>query len=77
MVSFECDYIAGAHPEILKKLAETNMEALPGYGMDHYTASAKEKIKAACGCPDADVEFLVGGTQTNSVIISTMLKDWE
>ncbi len=77
MVSFECDYIAGAHPEILKRLEETNMESLPGYGMDHYTASAKEKIKAACGCPDADVEFLVGGTQTNSVIISTMLRDWE
>ena len=67
MVSFECDYIAGAHPEILKKLAETNMEALPGYGMDHYTASAKEKIKAACGMTDAEVEFLVGGTQTNAV----------
>lgn len=77
MVSFECDYIAGAHPEILKRLAETNMESLPGYGMDHYTASAKEKIKSACGCPEAEVEFLVGGTQTNSVIISTMLRDWE
>jgi threonine aldolase len=77
MVSFECDYIAGAHPEILKKLAETNMEALPGYGMDHYTASAKDKIKEACGLPDAQVEFLVGGTQTNAVVISTMLRDWE
>lgn len=77
MVSFECDYIAGAHPEILKRLAETNMESLPGYGMDHYTVSAKEKIRAACGCPEAEVEFLVGGTQTNSVIISTMLRDWE
>ena len=77
MVSFECDYIAGAHPEILKRLAETNMEALPGYGMDHYTASAKEKIKAACGMTDAEVEFLVGGTQTNAVVISTMLRDWE
>ncbi len=77
LVSFECDYIAGAHPEILKRLTETNMEALPGYGMDHYTESAKEKIKAACGCPDAQVEFLVGGTQTNSVVISTMLRDWE
>ena len=77
MVSFECDYIAGAHPEILKRLEETNMESLPGYGMDHYTASAKEKIKAACGCPEAEVEFLVGGTQTNSVVISTMLRDWE
>ena len=77
MVSFECDYIAGAHPEILKRLAETNMESLPGYGMDHYTESAKEKIRKACGCPDAEVEFLVGGTQTNSVVISTMLRDWE
>lgn len=77
MVSFECDYIAGAHPEILKKLEETNMEPLSGYGMDHYCESAKEKIKAACGCPDAEVEFLVGGTQTNSVVISTMLRDWE
>ena len=45
MVSFECDYIAGAHPEILKRLAETNMESLPGYGMDHYSESAKEKIR--------------------------------
>ena len=77
MVSFECDYIAGAHPEILKRLAETNMESLPGYGMDHYSESAKEKIRAACGLPDAQVEFLVGGTQTNSVVISTMLRDWE
>ncbi|MBQ9272555.1 MAG: low specificity L-threonine aldolase [Mogibacterium sp.] len=77
MVSFECDYIAGAHPEILKRLAETNMESLPGYGMDHYSESAKEKIKAACGMPDAEVEFLVGGTQTNAVVISTMLRDWE
>ena len=77
MVSFECDYIAGAHPEVLKRLAETNMEALPGYGMDHYTESAKEKIKAACGLPEAQVEFLVGGTQTNAVVISTMLRDWE
>ena len=77
MVSFECDYITGAHPEILKRLADTNMEALPGYGMDHYSASAKEKIKAACGLPDAQVELLVGGTQTNAVVISTMLRDWE
>ena len=77
MVSFECDYIAGAHPEILKRLTETNMESLPGYGFDHYTESAKAKIRKACGMPDAEVEFLVGGTQTNAVVISTMLKDWE
>ena len=77
MISFESDYIAGAHPAILKRLAETNMEALPGYGADRYTESAKEKIKKAIGREDADVEFLVGGTQTNAVIISSMLRDWE
>ena len=77
MVYFECDYIAGAHPEIIKRLTETNMESLPGYGMDHYTESAKDKIRKACACPEAQVELLVGGTQTNAVVISTMLRDWE
>lgn len=77
MISFESDYIAGAHPKVLKHLFETNEEALTGYGLDKYSESAKEKIKQACSCPHAQVEFLVGGTQTNSVIISTMLKDYE
>lgn len=77
MVSFQCDYAQGAHPEILKKLAETNMEPLTGYGTDHYTESARDKIRKACGCPDAYVEFISGGTQTNLTVISTMLRDWE
>ena len=77
MVSFESDYIAGAHPDVLKALQETNLEALPGYGMDVYCLRAKEKVRSACDCPEADVEFLVGGTQTNQVVISTMLKDYE
>jgi threonine aldolase len=77
MISFESDYIAGAHPAILKNLAETNMEALPGYGTDRYSERAKEKIKRAIGREDLDVEFLVGGTQTNAVIISSMLRDFE
>ena len=77
MVSFESDYITGAHPLILQRLAETNLEAMSGYGTDPYCESAKEKIRIACGCPQAQVEFLTGGTQTNAVIISTMLKDYE
>ena len=77
MVSFENDYIAGAHPLILQRLMETNLECLSGYGTDSYCRDAREKIRAACGCPTADVEFLVGGTQANSVIISTMLHDYE
>ncbi|MBE5882367.1 MAG: low specificity L-threonine aldolase [Lachnospiraceae bacterium] len=77
MISFESDYIAGAHPKVLEKLMETNMEALGGYGTDKYCESAKEKIKAACGCPGAEVHFLVGGTQTNALVISSMLKEYE
>ena len=77
MVSFGSDYITGAHPEVLKRLCETNPEALPGYGTDSYCASAKEKIKKAIGMENAQVEFLVGGTQTNCVVISTMLSDHE
>ncbi len=77
MVSFESDYIAGAHPEIIRKLTETNLESLSGYGSDHYTESARQKIRAACGLENAEVEFLVGGTQTNAVVISTMLADYE
>ena len=77
MVSFESDYITGAHPKVLERLLETNLEPLSGYGSDRYCASAAEKIKAACNCPQADVQFLVGGTQTNATVIATMLKDYE
>ena len=77
MVSFESDYIAGAHPEVLRRLAETNLEPLPGYGSDPYCESAKQKIRKAVGLPDAEIFFLAGGTQTNAVVISTMLADYE
>ncbi len=77
MISFENDYNTGAHPQILARLMETNMEPLSGYGMDSYCESAKGKIREACGCPDAEVEFLTGGTQTNAAVISSMLKDYE
>lgn len=77
MLSFECDYNTGAHPRILEAFVRTNMEPAPGYGNDIYTASAREKIRAACGRADADVRFLVGGTQTNSIVIDSMLKNYE
>lgn len=48
MLSFESDYIQGAHEQILKRLAETNREPLSGYGNDKYCESAKEKIRQAC-----------------------------
>ncbi|MGL4853120.1 MAG: threonine aldolase family protein [Phocaeicola sp.] len=77
MVSFESDYINGIHPRLLERLIESNNEVLSGYGADTYCEQAREKIKEACRSPHADVFFLVGGTQTNSVVISSMLRDCE
>ena len=76
MISVESDYITGVHPEILNKLAETNLESMPGYGADRFCESAKLKIAAAC-CRNVDVELLTGGTQTNAIVIAAMLKDYE
>lgn len=77
MISFQSDYIQGAHPKILENLIKTNYEALSGYSTDKYCDSAKEKIKVACNKPDAQVYFLVGGTQANQVVISTCLRNYE
>ncbi len=76
-VSFLNDYIAGAHSEVLEALMHTNNEALSGYGTDFYTARAADKIRQACDAPNSDVYFIVGGTQTNAAVISTMLADWQ
>lgn len=77
MLYFENDYCEGAHDSILQKLLETNMEKLPGYGTDIYSSSAREKIRQACGCPDADVYLLTGGTQTNATVIASVLNRYE
>ena len=74
---FACDYQEGAYPSILKRLEETNYDHTPGYGTDEITASAKERIRNACDAPLAEVEFLVGGTQTNAVVIDSLLKSYQ
>lgn len=77
MISFENDYTTGTHPKILQRLAESNLEPTSGYGMDPYCASARDKIRDACGRPGAEVQFLVGGTQANAVVIASMLHNYE
>lgn len=77
VLSFSCDYMEGAHPQILKRLTETNFLKTPGYGLDTYSESAKEKIRKACNVPDAEVFFLVGGTQTNATVIDALLKSYQ
>jgi len=73
MMHFDSDYLEGAHPKILKRLMETNMEKTSGYGTDIYCEEARKKIRKACNCPEAEVFFLMGGTQTNATVIDAML----
>lgn len=77
MLWFASDYMEGAHKKILQRFLETNMEKTSGYGTDPYSHIAKEKIREACNCPEAEIFFLTGGTQTNTVVISTVLKPYE
>ena len=76
-MNFTCDYTEGAHPLILQRLLETNLDQEPGYGEDKFCASAREKIRKACSSPLADVFFLVGGTQTNATVIDSILRPGE
>ena len=77
MYRFQCDYTEGAHPAIMQRMVETNMEQTDGYGLDPYCDSARQKIKDLCECQDADVHFLVGGTQTNTTVISAALRPYQ
>lgn len=77
MIRFDSDYMAGAHAEVLDALVRTNMELTVGYGNDPYTAEAVELVRRAVGSDDARVMFLVGGTQTNAVVIDGLLRRHE
>ncbi len=77
MIHLENDYMEGAHPEVLARLVETNALQSPGYGLDDHCAQARRKICRAIGCPDAEVHFLIGGTQTNRTVIDALICPWE
>ncbi len=77
MILFNSDYLEGAHPVIMARLFETNLEQTPGYGEDEHCERARAMIRELCDAPDADVHFLVGGTQTNFTFLSAVLKPWQ
>lgn len=77
MILFKNDYQAGCIPEIMQELVRTNMEQTPGYGTDDYCKKAADLIRECCGLPSADVHFLVGGTQTNATVISSILRPYQ
>lgn len=77
MYSFRNDYSEGGHPQVLQALTDTNAVQTVGYGMDPYCQAAADTIRRLCAAPDADVHFLVGGTQVNLVTIDAFLQSYE
>lgn len=78
MLDFSCDYLDGAHPKVLEALAQSNFVKTGCYGVgDCFCDAATAKIRALCEAPEAEVHYLGGGTQTNRVVLSTMLAPWE
>ena len=77
LLHFDSDYMKLAHPKIMERMNQTAAEYHPGYGTDMICESAKRKICEACGTPDADIHFLIGGTQTNVIAIDAILKPYE
>lgn len=77
MIRLNNDYSEGCHPSILLRLNEMNLEQNPGYGTDTYCAEAADAVRKAFACPDADVHFLVGGTQANMTVIAAALRPYE
>lgn len=77
MIRFNCDYQEGAHPRILEKLLETNLLQTCGYGEDEICDQARARIRELCKAPDADVQFLVGGTQANFTLLSAALRSYQ
>lgn len=77
MIHFDCDYMAGAHPEVLDAIVRNNTTQTVGYGSDEFCSEARRLIREACCAPEADVHFLVGGTQTNSTVLHALLRPTE
>lgn len=77
MIHFDTDYMEGAHPVVMQRLIDTNLEHTVGYGQDQYSVDACNLIREACGAPDAYVQFLVGGTQTNATVLDALLRRHE
>ena len=74
---FMNDYGEGAHPLVMRRLMETNMEHTCGYGLDEYSLRAADVIREKCGQPGAAVHIMTGGTSANSIAIAAFLRPYE
>jgi len=77
MIRWNNDYNHGAHPAILQALSDTNDNSYGGYGIDDYCEAAKAELKKYLGGSNADIHFMVGGTQVNFTVIAAALRPFE
>ena len=77
MYSFKNDYSEGAHPRILEAMMNANLEQNEGYGLDSHSLAAAASIRKLADRDDVDVHILVGGTQTNLLAISSVLRPYQ
>ena len=76
--SFLDDYSEGAHPDILRALADTNLVRQAAYGDDDYSADAASRIAARLGPTfKGAIHFVASGTMANIVSISSCLRPHE
>ena len=75
--NFKNDYTEGVHPRILDALKQTNLEQHEGYGEDRYCREAIQLLRHKIQNPSADIHFVSGGTQTNAIVIPSVLKSYE
>lgn len=77
MISFVNDYSENACPEILDAIMRTNFEGNPAYSSDEHSKRAAEYIRQKIRCETADVQILMGGTQTNLIAFAAFLRPHE
>ena len=77
MIRFECDYNNGCCDKVLKAIVDTNDDRTPGYGNDIYCSEAADIIRKLCKDDNAAVHFISGGTQTNTIVITSILKPYQ
>ena len=76
MKGFGSDNHAGIHPDILKKIIDSNINHEPSYGTDQYSDLAIKEFRKNFG-QNCDVHFVYNGTAANVLCLRAALKDYE
>jgi len=73
---FASDNVAGAMPEVMEALVAANAGTASGYGTDHVSQAAGDRIRAALDA-DAEVKFMPSGTAANAFALTLLASPHE